>query len=227
MSSLSTLKIIQIPPAAGNAIANVVVMHGWGATAQDAAEFMTMLGLEQVQLILPEGPFPHPFSVDGRMWYGLPDPLEDFDFDADFSDSPELQTSRTLLQTLFEQLPDRTGIPLERTIVGGFSQGGAMAIDQALTLPIAGLMVLSGYLHAPIAGRNALDRPVLMTHGQQDQVVPIRAAQMTRDALLATGALLQYEEFNPMGHEISWAVLDRMKQFIHRQLDFKLTPTTP
>jgi phospholipase/carboxylesterase len=212
-----SLKVIQIPPPSGQAIGTVVVLHGWGANAPDAAYFTQMLELQNILLILPEGPWQHPFSIEGRMWYGLPDPLEAFDFEADLSADPDLQASRSQLLELLQILPEKTGIPLERTILGGFSQGSAMSIDIGLTLPLAGLMVLSGYKHKSLAGIQS-NLPVLITHGKQDPVVPLQAAQHTRDAIAATGATVQYEEFDNMGHEISLAVLDRMKTFINATL---------
>ncbi|HAA33061.1 MAG TPA: serine esterase, partial [Cyanobacteria bacterium UBA8553] len=45
-----------------------------------------------------------------------------------------------------KSLQDTTGIPLESTILSGFSQGAAMALDVGLMLPLAGLVSLSGYL---------------------------------------------------------------------------------
>jgi phospholipase/carboxylesterase len=195
-----------------------VILHGWGANAQDAAYFSSLLYLPQVQLILPEGPCQHPYSEMGRMWYGIPEPIEEFQFHADLSQDAALQTSRRLLQEFLTELPAETGVPLEKTILGGFSQGGAMTIDVGLDLPLAGLMVLSGYLHRPLAPTVAFTAPILQVHGTIDPVVPLRAAQKTRDALRATGALLQYEEIPQMGHEISPVVLERMQRFIQAQL---------
>jgi phospholipase/carboxylesterase len=152
------------------------------------------------------------------MWYGLPEPLEAFRFADDLSTSHELQTSRQLLIQFIQTLPTETGIPLSRTIVGGFSQGGAMAIDVGLDLPLAGLMVLSGYLHKSLQNIAPHTHAVLMVHGKQDPVVPLTAALTAKTALEATGTHVEYHAFDNMGHEISWAVLDRMQSFIQQQL---------
>ncbi len=198
-------------------------MHGWGATAEDAAYFSSSLDLPHVQLILPEGPFAHPYSPIGRMWYGLPEPVHNFRFQTDLSDSVELQTSRRLIQELLSELPGQTGVPLTKTIVGGFSQGAAMAIDVGLDLPLAGLMVLSGYQHQPLVTRSPepstpLTAPILQVHGTIDPVVPLPAAQATRDALRAIGMTVQYQEIPAMGHEIAPPVLAQMQNFIQTQL---------
>jgi phospholipase/carboxylesterase len=214
-----SLTVITISPQfQSNIQGNVVIMHGWGANAQDAAYFTSWLQLPNVQLILPEAPFQHPYSLEGRMWYGLPEPLGEFDFQADFSHRPDLQTSRQLLEDFLQALPSKTGIPLEKTILGGFSQGGAMTIDLGPHLPLAGLMVLSGYLHSPLEIPNDLTMPILQVHGINDPVVPIAAARQAHQALLATGSSVQYEEIPQMGHEISPVVLEKMQTFIQQQL---------
>jgi phospholipase/carboxylesterase len=200
-----------------NASMNVVILHGWGANAQDAAGFATQLNLP-VQLILPDAPFKHTYSDDGRMWYAIPEPVQEFRFDADLSNSIELQTSRQQLIKLLTKLPQKTGIPLERTILGGFSQGGAMTIDVGLDLPLAGLMVMSGYLHAPIHAPTNSIPPILQVHGTIDQVVPIAAANQTNQALVKIGAKVQYEVIPRMGHEISFKVVDYMRHFIKTKL---------
>jgi phospholipase/carboxylesterase len=212
------LRLINIPAARPVGIGNVIILHGWGANAPDAASFATAMQLDQINLWLPEGPFQHPFSREGRMWYGLPDPLESFRFDGDLSQQADLQTSRRSLIDWLQTLPEQTGIPLDRTILGGFSQGGAMAIDIGLDLPLAGIMSLSGYLHKPLTHITSQTAHLLMVHGKQDPVVPYAASQMSQTALLTTGITIAYHAYGTMGHEISWDVIDRMRDFVVQHL---------
>lgn len=212
------LKLIPIPAKTDKPIGNVIILHGWGANAPDAAAFATAMQLDNINLFIPEGPFQHPYSVEGRMWYGLPEPLEGFDFTVDFSPREDLQTSRNLMLEFVKALPESTGIPLDRTILGGFSQGGAMTIDVGLDLPLAGLMSLSGYQHKPLAQITSQTPHILMVHGKQDPVVPYRASQLAEAALSQTGIAIEYHAFEPMGHEISWDVIDHMKTFIQKRL---------
>ena len=212
------LKVIPIPAQTEPAIGNVVVLHGWGANAPDAASFASAMQLTNINLFLPEGPFQHPYSTEGRMWYGLPDPIDAFSFADDISTKPELQTSRQQLMAFIQSLPEQTGIPLARTILGGFSQGGAMTIDVGLDLPLAGLMSLSGYLHKSLADVTSQTPQMLMVHGKQDMVVPFQASQRAQAALLPTGIAIDYHAFEPMGHEISWDVITYMKAFVQQQL---------
>jgi phospholipase/carboxylesterase len=207
------LSAIAIPtPIMTSPIGLVIILHGWGANAQDAAYFSGMMQLPQIQLLIPDGPFDHPYG-GGKMWYGLPN---SFGFQTDLSGQADLQTSRQLLLDWIRSLPAATGVPTDRTILGGFSQGGAMSLEVGLELPLAGIMVLSGYLHKPI-GKSLHKPPILMIHGRQDPVVPLQAAHQTRDRLCQAGATVQYEEFD-MGHEVSPIVLARMQTFIQAHL---------
>jgi phospholipase/carboxylesterase len=214
--STVSLKVITIPPRSGQPPqGNIVVLHGWGANAEDAAYFTQMLDLPDFQILLPEAPFPHPMNPStGRMWYGFP---EDFNFSGQWEHLPDLQASRQLLHAWLGQLPAQTGVPLERTILGGFSQGGAMTLEVGFDRSLAGLMVLSGYRHGPIA---PLHRNIsaLMVHGKVDPVVPLAAAQETAQTLKQVGVDLRYEEFDDMGHEVSMAVLERMETFVRDRL---------
>ncbi len=137
---------------------------------------------------------------------------------AQFSDRPDLTQSRQLLTDFLNGLTDQLQIPLSRTILGGFSQGGAMTLDVGLSLPLAGLMVLSGYLHAPPKLQAGNAPPVLMVHGKQDMVVPVAAAQKSRDSLQALGVPVQYQEYPLMGHEIQLPVLEQLQTFVKENL---------
>jgi phospholipase/carboxylesterase len=221
-----SLKVITIPTQTERSmvsdrpavIGNVVILHGWGANAADAASFATLMKLPNLNLFLPEGPFPHPYSAAGRMWYGLPEPLSAFSFADDIAAQPELQTSRQLLLKFLQGLPAQTGIPLDRTILGGFSQGGAMTFDLGLALPLAGLMGLSGYLHQSLDGLTLQTKSVLMVHGTQDPVVPLAASIAAKERLTRAGATVMHHAFDHMGHEISWDVIALMKGFVQQHL---------
>ena len=203
------LNAIAIPPKSGKPPTGlVVVLHGWGANAQDVAFLCSVLELPDIQFMVPDAPFAHPYGIGGKMWYDLSDNLT---FGGDISTQPDLVTSRNLLIDWLNSLEATTGVPLSRTILGGFSQGGAMTFDVGLPLPLAGLMVLSGYLHGAVLPQSY--PPILMVHGRQDAVVPLSAAHSARDRLSSLGATIAYEEFD-MGHEISPLVLNQMQTFI-------------
>lgn len=189
-----------------------MALHGWGANAQDVAGLASFLTLPGYQMIFPDAPFPFPFGSVGKIWYNLPMNYA-FTSDPELAKQPELVESRHLLTEWVRSLEASTGVPLSRTVLAGFSQGGAMTLDVGLSLPLAALVVLSGYLHAPPRLEAAVPPPpIFMVHGRQDMVVPLYAAQQCRDRLKAAGLTLTYHELD-MGHEIPPAELKLVENF--------------
>ncbi|MEO1095946.1 MAG: dienelactone hydrolase family protein [Cyanobacteria bacterium J06638_28] len=193
----------------------LVGLHGWGANAEDLAGLADYLPLTDYQMMFPDAPLPHPYNPVGRMWYGFP-PNYDFRTPHDFAQQADLQASRQQLRDWLTTLAQATHIPLEKTVLIGFSQGGAMALDVGLQLPFAGVVVLSGYLHSAPAPHQNLG-PVLVVHGRQDAVVPIAKAHETKDVLKALSVDASFLEFD-MGHEVSLPALQQVQHFC-RQLE--------
>jgi phospholipase/carboxylesterase len=152
--------------------------------------------------LLPDAPFSHPQVPGGKMWYDL-----------EREDYKGLAQSQELLTDWLRSLQKTTGIPLESTILTGFSQGGAMTLDVGLTVPLAGLVCMSGYLHRTPQDVEPPLPSVLIVHGRQDTVVPLSAAHRVRDYLMSLGTPMQYKEFD-MGHEIQLDVLEVIREFI-------------
>ncbi|GAX44052.1 phospholipase/carboxylesterase [Tolypothrix sp. NIES-4075] len=186
----------------------IVTLHGWGANADDLASLSPFFNLPSYQFIFPNAPFPFPNSSFGRAWYDLR--MENM--------YQGLAESRQILIDWLQSLESSTGVPLSRTILSGFSQGGAMTLDVGLTLPLAGLICMSGYLH-PGAGTNVETRnfaslpPVLITHGRQDTVVPLQAALRAKETLESLKVAVEYHEFD-MGHEIRPEMLEIVRNFV-------------
>jgi phospholipase/carboxylesterase len=139
------------------------------------------------------------------MWYDL----------SDLSKREGLEQSRQQLTDWLQSF-NSNDVSLKQTFLAGFSQGGAMTLDVGCHLPVAGLIVLSGYLHPPAV--RLLPKtfpPILMVHGRQDPVVPLAAAQQARDVLTQAGAVVDYHEFD-MGHEIQPQVLTLIRDFVRK-----------
>jgi phospholipase/carboxylesterase len=180
------------------------------------------MDLSDYQLVFPEAPFPHPYNPVGKMWYDFP---QDYSFlgKPEFGDRADLATSRQRLIEFLTHFTQTSNIPFSHIILGGFSQGGAMTLDVGLRLPVAGLMILSGYLHAPLQPQQAALPPILMIHGRQDQVVPLQTAHQARDSLQALGITPQYQEYD-MGHEIQPIVLNQIQSFVKEKLSIHHKP---
>ena len=204
-----TLDFIDLPPNTGETTTKglIVILHGWGANAEDIASIVPFLQLSGYHFVFPQAPFPHPHSPIGRAWYEL---SRDNMYDG-------LAESRKLLVDCLQSLENSTKIPLKRTILGGFSQGGAMTLDVGLKLPLAGLISMSGYLHSDIQNSetpatNFLP-PVLIMHGKQDEVVPLQSAQKARDVLESIAVPVKYFEFDG-GHQITPQMLNVARTFV-------------
>lgn len=158
------------------------------------------------------------------------------------SDRPELQEpededgmleSVAYVESLIDACVSK-GIPPQRIVLGGFSQGCAMALLTDLTSSkyagrLAGIVGLMGYL--PLcdrlgdlrakAGLPAThgDVPVFLARGTQDQMIPKKAYEQTLKALKLAGieeSSLVAKEYEGLGHQISGAVLGDLSQFLGR-----------
>ncbi|MEA5555254.1 alpha/beta hydrolase [Nodularia spumigena] len=200
-----SLQFISLPPSNSQPPAGLIVcLHGWGSNAEDAASLSPFFNLPNYQFLFPNAPFPFPHSPTGRAWYDL---RQENIYEG-------LAESRQLLIDWLQSLESTTGVPMSRTILSGFSQGGAMTLDVGLKLPLAGLVVMSGYLHPDIVTTTQGDfPPMLIMHGRYDEVVPLQDALKTREFTESLGIAVDYHEFD-MGHEISPQMLDVLRNFV-------------
>lgn len=210
LSNDSSLQSLTYGPTDGTADWCLVALHGWGANAADLVGLAPYLAVANFSMVFPDAPWPHPQAPGGRMWYSFPSGY-DFRRPYDFANQADLHTSREQLKSWLLNLPKTTQIPLERTILAGFSQGGAMTLDVGSQLPLAGQIILSGYLHSE-AQAPVTPRPVMMVHGTFDPVVPIAKAHQAQAALTALAQPVTWQEL-AMGHEIPPQVMGLIAGF--------------
>ncbi|MFZ9567795.1 MAG: alpha/beta hydrolase [Vulcanococcus sp.] len=191
---------LQLGPTAASQ--RQVLLHGWGADADDLLDLGPMLVTPDVSVVALRAPEAHPYGT-GRQWYGL-QPI----------DWNRLPAARQALQERLEELA--TSVPLAQTVLLGFSQGGAMALDVGSGLPLAGIVACSGYPHegwTPAGGT----APVLLSHGREDPVVPYAASEEALRRLLAAGNAATLLPFSG-GHTIDASVLPQIAAFVRRSL---------
>jgi phospholipase/carboxylesterase len=187
---------------------SVLWLHGLGADGHDFAPIVP-------ELVRPHWPairfvFPHapvqPITINNgvpmRAWYDI----VSMDFRSR-ADSAGVDASIVELELLIEREVAR-GIPAERILLAGFSQGGAVILSALLrrTRPLAGLIALSTYLPDPAkaaAARvaHAISVPVFMAHGTQDPVIPVAIAEHTAQTLSALGLPVQWHTYT-MAHQV-------------------------
>ena len=214
MSGPATLEHL-VRPAAGRADGALVHFHGRGTSEHDLFPLLDMLDPERRLVgVTPRGPLALP--PGGAHWYvvrqvGFPDPDT-------FGPTYEL-ASRWL-----EALAEETGVPPERTVLGGFSQGAVMS--HALGLGTgrprpAGILALSGFIPVVEGFEPDLSPPlppVAIGHGTLDPVISVEFGRRARAILEGAGADLLYREY-PLPHTIDPRFLDELPGWVRGVVD--------
>jgi len=204
-----------VRPAAGRADGALVLFHGRGTSEHDLYPLLDMLDPDRRLVgITPRGPLLLP--PGGAHWYvvrevGFPDPRT---FGPTFA----------LASRWLDDLASETGIPPERTVLGGFSQGAVMA--HALGLGTgrprpAGIVALSGFI--PVVEGFEPDLtpplpPVAIGHGSLDPVISVEFGRRARTILEEAGADVLYRE-SPIPHTIDPRFLDELQGWVRAAVD--------
>ncbi|HAS52330.1 MAG TPA: carboxylesterase [Gammaproteobacteria bacterium] len=222
MSALP-LTTVEIDPT-GPVRSSVIWMHGLGADAHDFESIVPELRLPAelgVRFVFPNAPV-RPVTINGgmrmRAWYDV------LSMDLPRQEDPEgVYASEQALAAVLEREKQR-GIPAERLVLAGFSQGGAMALHTGLRYPerLAGVLALSCYL--PLASQFNSERqsanqttPVFITHGDYDAVIPMHYGQQSAEALKTLGYPVEWSNYS-MGHEVCWEEIRDISAWLQRVL---------
>jgi phospholipase/carboxylesterase len=194
----------------------VIWLHGLGADGHDFEPIVPELELpEPVRFVFPHAPI-RPVTINQgmrmRAWYDI------FQFGGGPEDEAGIQASQKLLEGLIAAEKGK------KIILAGFSQGGAIVLQTALRYPerLAGVLALSTYL--PLAATLEAERseanrdiPVFMAHGQHDEIIPMRRAEASRDALTALGHKVEWHTY-PMPHSVCAPEIGDISRFLTRVL---------
>ncbi len=171
-------------------------LHGWTGDESAMGVFSSRLPAETI-LIAPRGLYPTPLG--GYGWH--PHRTKVWPWVDDFN--PAIQALRDLLNPGDFPKGDFSDLGLV-----GFSQGAALAYAYAFTYPqeINVLAGLSGFLaegsEALARNKPLLGKPVFVTHGSQDELVPVWKARRSVEILELAGAHVTYCE-DDVGHKLS------------------------
>lgn len=184
----------------------IIWLHGLGADGNDFAPIVPHIQAPagvHIRFVFPHAP-QMPVTINGGMrmpaWYDILEMSI-----ARKVDDAQLRASAAAIRDLIAREQER-GIAAEHIILAGFSQGGAVAYETALTHneKLGGLMALSTYLatHESIALDPAnKELPILIQHGSQDPVVPESLGKHAYQWLTEQGYNAEYQSF-PMQHQV-------------------------
>lgn len=193
-----------------NPIGSVIWLHGLGADGHDFEAIVPELRLPKslaLRFVFPHAPV-MPVTMNGgfpmRAWYDIA--VLDFNHRKS-EDERGIRVSESQLRKLIERENAR-GIPSDKIVIAGFSQGGAIALHSALRYPepLAGVLALSTYL--PLQDKAdgeklAANRqtPIFMAHGTADPIVPLTAGESSAERLNALGFSVDFHRY-PMPHSV-------------------------
>jgi phospholipase/carboxylesterase len=184
----------------------VIWLHGLGADGHDFEPIVPELKLDfAARFVFPHAPV-RPVTINAgmamRAWYDILGWGRQARQDA-----AGIRASAAAVERLIDREIAR-GMPAERVVLAGFSQGGAIALHTALRerRSLAGVLALSTYL--PLADTLEHERssanaqmPILMVHGTADAVLPLALAEASRRALVGLGYHVDWRTY-PMAHTV-------------------------
>lgn len=223
MSEQKLLESVVIKPKSEHK-ATVIWLHGLGADGHDFEPIVPELHLPEelgVKFIFPHAPV-MPVTINNgypmRAWYDI----RNADL-AQREDQKGVRQSASFIMEFIQKELDN-GIPSEKIILAGFSQGGAVTLHLAtrLEFKIAGIIALSTYLTMAdlLADEKSdanLNIPIFMAHGSQDPVVPMQRAQFSAKTLDENGFKVLWQDY-PMPHAVCPPEIQAISQYIQQQL---------
>jgi phospholipase/carboxylesterase len=218
---MSFLPCIDIEPKTP-ATATVILLHGLGADGNDFVPIVSEMRLPSsmaVRFIFPSAPS-IPVTINGGYvmpaWYDI----TELNIDRKI-DTTQLIDAAEQIRRLIDREIDR-GIPSNRIVLAGFSQGGAVSYQTALTYmqPLAGLLCMSTYFATrdtitPNSANKNL--PIFICHGSRDPMVPERLGLEAREKLVAMGYSVEYKSY-PVEHSVCPEEIADMSQWLQRVL---------
>ncbi|XP_028675817.1 acyl-protein thioesterase 2 [Erpetoichthys calabaricus] len=203
----------------------VIFLHGLGDTGHGWADTMSAIRLPYIKYICPHAPR-IPVTLNMKMvmpsWFDLmglsPESPED---------EPGIKKASENLKAIIDH-EIKNGIPANRIIIGGFSQGGALSLYTALTSQhkLAGVLALSCWLPLhktfPQAASNTANKDIaiLQCHGEMDPMIPVQIGALTSEKLksIVNPQRVIFKTYPGMMHSSCPQEMAAVREFIEKQL---------
>lgn len=199
----------------------LIFLHGLGDTGHGWASAMAAIKSPHMKVICPTAPtMPVTLNAGFRMpsWFDL----RTLDVNGP-EDEEGIRRATDLVHSMIEA-EVKAGVPSERIILGGFSQGGALALHSALKCarPLAGVIALSCWLplhrQFPSAAVGNKDIAYLLCHGDCDPVVPYKWGLMTASLLKQFLPKFEFKTYRGLMHCSSDEEMRDLKTFLDREV---------
>jgi phospholipase/carboxylesterase len=189
----------RLPPARGSATHLVVLLHGYGADGNDliglAPHWQRML--PTAAFVAPNAPEPCAGAPMGYQWFPISrlDPHEM---------RRGVESAAESLNAFLDSELRRLELANDRLALVGFSQGTMMSLHVGLSRPHkpAAIVGFSGMVTGAPPQLGADAPPILLIHGDQDQMIPVPALFEAATLLGRAGATVQWHISSGVGHSI-------------------------
>ena len=208
-----------LPPASGTARSLVVLLHGYGSDGRD----LIALGqfwrdsFPDTMFVAPNAPEVCGGNPFGYQWFPL-----DLENDRTLSRLVGAETAQPVIARFLEDLWAQTGLGPADTILAGFSQGAMMALYTGLRLEteLKGILSFSGLIISPekLGSELRSKPPVLLIHGEMDDVVPVIGSEVAQPMLIDHGLDAKLHISQGTGHSIAQDGLDAATAFLKKHI---------
>lgn len=201
--------------------ASIIWLHGLGADGHDFEPIVQKLNLPNVRFILPHAP---EMAVTRNSGYIMPAWYDLYGVTGSTKeDEAGIKNSQKYINALIQKEIDR-GIPAERIVIAGFSQGGAIALYAGLRYPkkLGGILALSTYLPLKTTLANEIQPvntniPIFMAHGIHDDVISMDLCKISLNVLQSNHLAVSWHEYN-MAHSVCMEEIVAIRSFLQKIL---------